>query len=174
MEGFRGEPPSPLIAQFWAPGWNSNQALNKYQDEVGGPLRDEWPGIRLIEADTTADAAWFTAIPEAFHPTSRQWLLLPMAEVFGSEPFSRRSPAVAERMPAPYLALSSSDATKLGATEGSTVELTLQGVLHHLVIRVASVLPPGTAGLFVPTLPASALPARVDLHQAARLARRAA
>ncbi|MFT8139943.1 hypothetical protein ACMYM0_23555, partial [Salmonella enterica subsp. enterica serovar Enteritidis] len=34
----------------WAPGWNSPQAWNKFQAEVGGKLRFGDPGVRLIEA----------------------------------------------------------------------------------------------------------------------------
>ena len=49
MEGYQGQPPAPLIPRFWAPGWNSVQALNKFQEEVGGPLRGGDPGRRLIE-----------------------------------------------------------------------------------------------------------------------------
>ncbi len=37
MEGYQKQPPSSLIPRFWAPGWNSVQALNKFQEEVGGP-----------------------------------------------------------------------------------------------------------------------------------------
>jgi NADH-quinone oxidoreductase subunit G len=48
MEGFQGEPPSALIPRFWAPGWNSIQSLNKFQDEVAGPLRGGNPGKRVI------------------------------------------------------------------------------------------------------------------------------
>ena len=50
MEGYprRSRPPR-LIPRFWAPGWNSVQAVNKFQDEVGGPLRGGDPGRRLIE-----------------------------------------------------------------------------------------------------------------------------
>ena len=44
MEGFQGQPPSPLITQFWSPGWNSNQSLNKFQEEIAGPLRGGDPG----------------------------------------------------------------------------------------------------------------------------------
>ena len=48
MEGFPDQPPSPLIPRFWAPGWNSEAAVNKYQEEVGGPLRGGNPGRPLI------------------------------------------------------------------------------------------------------------------------------
>ena len=49
MEGYEGQPPAPLIPRYWSPGWNSGQALNKYQEEIGGELKDGDTGIRLIE-----------------------------------------------------------------------------------------------------------------------------
>jgi len=60
MEGI-GEPvPPALIPRIWAPGWNSVQALNKFQEEVAGPLRGDDPGRRLfaeaapLEAEASA------------------------------------------------------------------------------------------------------------------------
>jgi NADH-quinone oxidoreductase subunit G len=49
MEGYRDEPPAALVPRYYAPRWNSVQALNKFQQEVGGPLRGGDPGVRLIE-----------------------------------------------------------------------------------------------------------------------------
>jgi NADH-quinone oxidoreductase subunit G len=52
MEGYEGQPPAPLISRYWSPGWNSVQALNKFQQEVGGPLRGGDAGVRLITTIT--------------------------------------------------------------------------------------------------------------------------
>ncbi|HEX9385337.1 MAG TPA: NADH-quinone oxidoreductase subunit NuoG, partial [Anaerolineales bacterium] len=49
MEGYKGQPPPSLTPRYWSPGWNSEQALNKFQAEVGGPLIGGSPGRRLIE-----------------------------------------------------------------------------------------------------------------------------
>ena len=49
MEGSERQPPAALIPRFWAPHWNSIQALNKFQEEVAGPLRGGNAGKRLIE-----------------------------------------------------------------------------------------------------------------------------
>lgn len=49
MEGTPLQPPSALIPRFWAPGWNSIQALNKFQQEIAGALIGGNPGRRLIE-----------------------------------------------------------------------------------------------------------------------------
>jgi NADH-quinone oxidoreductase subunit G len=175
MEGYRSGPmPSPLVPQFWEPGWNSNQALNKYQQEVGGPLRDEWPGVRLIEPVGSANPVWFDSVPQPFKSTSNQWLLLPLMHVFGSEELSRRAHSIEERMPAPYLLLHPSDAAKLRLQEGRTIGLTVHKTVHEVVIHCDPIMTIGTAGLFLPLLHDAALPAWIDLRKAINSERRAA
>ncbi|MBV8436339.1 MAG: NADH-quinone oxidoreductase subunit NuoG, partial [Silvibacterium sp.] len=49
MESGIGTAPPSLIPFFWAPGWNSIQAVNKFQSEVGGSLRGGDPGVRLVK-----------------------------------------------------------------------------------------------------------------------------
>ena len=50
MEGYPLPPDSSaLIGRYWAPGWNSNQAINKFQIEAGGALRGGPVGCRLIQ-----------------------------------------------------------------------------------------------------------------------------
>ncbi len=44
MEGFKNRPPAALIDHYWSPGWNSVQSLNKFQQEVNGPLTGGDPG----------------------------------------------------------------------------------------------------------------------------------
>jgi NADH-quinone oxidoreductase subunit G len=172
MEGYRGPLPSPLISQFWAPGWNSMQAVNTYQDEVGGPLRDEMPGIRLLEPVATKAPSWFTTIPRAFQPTSHQWLLLPLSSVFGSDELSNRSPAIAERIAQPFLSLHPSDGARLSLEDHSTIDLMLQGTTCRVVVHLDPSTPVGTAGLsLVPETFVVRMPAWVDLFEAIPAAR---
>lgn len=169
MEGYRGPLPSPLISQFWAPGWNSIQAVNTYQDEVGGPLRDEMPGVRLIEPVATKAPCWFTAIPRAFQPTSHQWLLLPQSAVFGSDELSSRSPAITERISQPFLSLHPSDGARLSLEDRSTIDLVLQGTTYRLAVHLEPSTPVGTAGLpLVPEVSGVRVPVWVDLFEAIR------
>ena len=78
MEGYQGEPPPPLIPRFWAPGWNSVQAVNKFQSEVGGPLRGGDPGRRLIEPGAASRTpATSRDVPPAFAPREGEWLVVP-------------------------------------------------------------------------------------------------
>ncbi|MBX3307275.1 MAG: NADH-quinone oxidoreductase subunit NuoG [Nitrospira sp.] len=173
MEGYRGPLPSPLISQFWAPGWNSIQAVNTYQDEVGGPLRDEMPGVRLIEPVATKTPAWFTSIPRAFQPADRQWLLLPLSAVFGSDELSNRSPAIAERIVRPFLSVHPSDGARVGLDDHSTIDLAWQGTTYSLAVHFESSTPVGTVGLsLVPEVCGVSLPAWIDLFEAIKSERK--
>ena len=167
MEGYRGPLPSPLISQFWAPGWNSIQAVNTYQDVVGGPLRDEMPGIRLLEPVATKAPSWFTAIPGAFQPAAHQWLLCSQSAVFGSDELSNRSPAIVERIAQPFLSLHPSDGARLRFEDHGMIDLTLQGTTYRLAVRLEPSTPVGTAGLsLVPQVSGVRMPAWVDLFEA--------
>jgi NADH-quinone oxidoreductase subunit G len=95
MEGYEGQPPAPLIPRYWSPGWNSVQALNKFQQEVGGPLKSGDPGKRLIEPKQDARPKYFSNIPP--HSNLKPGdASLPGYSIFGSEELSTYAPAVAE------------------------------------------------------------------------------
>ena len=167
MEGYRGPVPSPLISQFWAPGWNSIQAVNAFQDEIGGPLRDEMPGVRLIEPVATKAPAWFTAIPPPFQPRSDQWLVLARRAVFGSDELSNQSPVIVERMAQPFLSLHPSDGARLSLDDHSMIDLTLEGTTYRLAVHLEPFTPIGTAGLFLgPEVSMGHVPVWIDLFTA--------
>ncbi|HEY3377929.1 MAG TPA: NADH-quinone oxidoreductase subunit NuoG [Armatimonadota bacterium] len=145
MEGFQGQPPAPLIPRFWAPGWNSVQSVNKFQQEVGGPLRGGDPGLRLIAPASSAPSSYFSAVPQAFATRVGEWLLLPAYHLFGSEPLSLCTPGVAQRAPKPYIAVSAQDADRAGWREGQLMEVTLYAQRLHLGLRIHQALPAGVA-----------------------------
>ena len=147
MEGFHGQPPSALIPRFWAPGWNSIQALNKFQSEVGGELEGGDPGRRLIEPEETQTPPYFRHVPASFQARREEWLAVPMYHIFGSDELSIQSPGVAELSPLPQLALHPDDARTLALSEGDAVELPLGGVVRRLTVSLAPELPEGVAGL---------------------------
>jgi NADH-quinone oxidoreductase subunit G len=47
MEGSAGRTPPDLLPRYLAPGWHSPQALNRFQEEIGGPLVGGEPGVLL-------------------------------------------------------------------------------------------------------------------------------
>jgi NADH-quinone oxidoreductase subunit G len=127
MEGFEGKPFGNLIPRYWEPGWNSVQALNKYQSEVAGPLLGGDPGVRLFEPPAEARGAYYAQPPAPFQPVDGEWLLVPLYHIYGSEELSSLSPPVAELVPGPYLAVSPSDAGLLGLAAGLPARETFHG-----------------------------------------------
>ncbi|WP_097461067.1 NADH-quinone oxidoreductase subunit NuoG [Mangrovitalea sediminis] len=148
MEGYSGtNEPSSLVPFAWSPGWNSPQAWNKFQDEVGGHLKAGDPGVRLIEPAQSSDGRYFSEIPDAFSVRDGQWRILPLHHIFGSEELSSRAAPLESRIPDPYLALAPADAERLGVTEGAEVTLTLDGKTSSLAIKLSETLPSGTVGI---------------------------
>ena len=138
MEGNPDQPPSALLPFFWSPGWNSIQAVNKFQAEIGGPLRQGDPGARIIERDGT-DFRFFEQLPPAFEIRTDEWLVVPLYHIFGSEELSHAAPAIAELSPEPYVALNPEDASGFGK------EVELFG--RRLPVKIATDLPKGLAGV---------------------------
>ncbi len=147
MEGYEGDPPAALLARVWAPGWNSVQAISKFQQEVGGPLRGGPAGTRLIGPKPDAAPVAGGAIPAAFQPRDDEWLVVPVHLIYGSEELSARAPGVAELVPSPFVAVSPSDAERLGIGDGDEVEVVVGGATESRAARLVPELPPGTLGL---------------------------
>jgi len=142
MEGYGGpDEPGPLIPFAWSPGWNSPQAWNKFQDEVGGHLRAGDPGVRLIEASATAGYAPATTAQ------TEGLVVAPLYHLFGSEELSARAPVAAGNVPAPYVALHPADAARLGLVAGATVCVTVGSVHFEAPLAVRDELAPGAIGI---------------------------
>ncbi len=174
MEGYGGRPPPSITPFTWAPGWNSVQSLNKFQEEVGGPLRGGDPGLRLIEPArsdltqgdlTQGDLPYFEQAVEGFEAGGKEILFVPLHHIFGSEELSTLSPAIAERAPGPYVALSPEDAGRLKVKEGDEVETEIAGISGRtlrLPVRLRPGAPKGIAGIpaGIPGLEGMDLPIR--------------
>jgi NADH-quinone oxidoreductase subunit G len=147
MEGTPDQPPSPLIPFFWSPGWNSIQSVNKFQEEVAGPLRGGDPGVRLVEPPAEAKGGYYGSVPAAFQPRADQWLVVPRHHIFGSEELSRLAPGIAELAAKPYVALNPEDAGRLSVSPGTLVEVKLNGRALRLPVQLEPSLPSGIAAL---------------------------
>lgn len=55
MEGGKAQQ-SPAMPFTWAPGWNSNQSISKFQQQVGGPLAGPRQGVQVFDPKSDIDA----------------------------------------------------------------------------------------------------------------------
>ncbi|HSC83311.1 MAG TPA: NADH-quinone oxidoreductase subunit NuoG [Pseudomonas sp.] len=146
MEGYSGSKEDRQQIPFaWSPGWNSPQAWNKFQDEVGGHLRAGDPGVRLIEAKGVS-LPWF-AVNAAFNPAQGTLQAVPLHHLFGSEETSSRAAPVQERIPQPYVALAKAEADRLGVNDGALLSLSVNGQALRLPLQIHEDMAIGLVGL---------------------------
>lgn len=147
MEGYSGTQEDRQMVPFaWSPGWNSPQAWNKFQDEVGGHLRAGDPGVRLFKVSAEA-RRWQNDIPAASRTTDDGLNVVPLHHLFGSEENTARAKPIQERAPEPYVALGDAAATRLGVAEGDTLAFEVNGQNLSLPVKIDHSLAAGLAGL---------------------------
>ena len=171
MEGYSGSvEPRQQVPFAWSPGWNSPQAWNKFQDEVGGHLRAGDPGVRLIESSGD-NLSWFANVPRAFAPAQGTWQVVPFYHLFGSEENSSKAAPVQERIPHAYVALAKSEADRLGVNDGALLSLNVAGQTLRLPLRINEELGAGLVALpaGLPGIPPALFGKTVDgLQEAAQ------
>ena len=146
MEGYAGSAEDRQQIPFaWSPGWNSPQAWNKFQDEVGGHLRAGDPGVRLLDGER-ADLNWFS-VPAACSAQPGNWQVVPYFHLFGSDETSARAKPIQQRIPEAYVVLAEEDAAKLGVNPGAMLGLTVGGVTLRLPLQTSAALSSGLIGL---------------------------
>ena len=146
MEGYSGSAePRQQIPFAWSPGWNSPQAWNKFQDEVGGHLRAGDPGVRLFDAP--ADRLEWFAVPAARSLAAGRWQVVALHHLFGSDETSANAAPVRERIQSAYAALGSEDAARLQLKDGALLSLKVAGRELRLPLRVDEELAAGLLGL---------------------------
>ncbi|MFV2090634.1 MAG: hypothetical protein ACC642_08260, partial [Pseudomonadales bacterium] len=148
MEGQFQDQSSALLPFVWAPGWNSNQSLFKFQQEVGGELVGGDPGIRLFNGDRSgAYPARSGSGSEGAGGNGSSFRLLPAASIFGSDELSHRSPPVAERSAPAFMVFNPDDAARLELAEGAGVSC---GALDaSFVVRLDPAIKSGHAAVSV-------------------------
>lgn len=141
MEGVPPLTDATVFSSPWAPGWNSNQALFKFQDHTGGGLKSSH-GERLLNTGNTF--AWYPAANEK--SSGDGFSVFPLYHLFGSEELTAYSDAIQAKATSAYIALHPSDAQKLGLAASDGVQLQHNGALPFML---RDSIKPGTVGVSV-------------------------
>jgi NADH-quinone oxidoreductase subunit G len=75
------------------------------------------------------------------------WRVVPLHHIFGDDELSALAPAIAERTPAPYVALHPEDAAALGLAQADPARVELGAATLDLAVRLRPALARGTVGL---------------------------
>ncbi len=149
MEGIPARSDATLLAASWAPQWNSNQSISKFQDEINGPLRQGHGGTLLL-GKSSATGGYDSPPANA---GGKGLELLPALQIFGSEELSSRSEAIQKRMTGAYVALAPAEARRLGLKHGQGARLRgvddVDGPAATALVCVRTEMCPGAAALHV-------------------------
>lgn len=143
MEGVPALKDSTVFNTPWAPGWNSNQALFKFETAVGGPLKQATVGEHLIVANASSKS-WYAA--DVQQVSGAGYRVVPLYHLFGSEELTARSEAIQAKATSAYVALNPADAEKLGLGVTDGVQVQHNGSVP--VLLRDSILP-GSVGISV-------------------------
>ncbi|MGP5296064.1 NADH-quinone oxidoreductase subunit NuoG [Psychrobacter faecalis] len=167
MEGYSGkQTPSSMIPFASAAGWNSPQAWNKYQDKVGGSLRNGDPGVRLFDRLERLATRQYVA-PEATSATTTdmqqgQAKLVPVYNLYASSMMASRSTVVAEQLPLATWRVGIDDAKAWGLAAGDYLAIEIDKQQITLPVEFVDYLaegcigyPVGQVSIIHPSMPAS-------------------
>jgi NADH-quinone oxidoreductase subunit G len=160
MEGSHTNPPASLTPFYWAPGWNSVQAENKYLEEPNGKMKGGDSGIHLIEPNGNPVKSYFKADAETIEIQNGEWLIVPVYQIFGSEELSSAAATLAQRIPEPFVYLNPEDAWRLEVKENDIVQLEVAKTVLKIKVKLEESIGQGIAGLTVglPGMPFMDLP----------------
>ena len=167
MEGYSGkQTPSSMIPFANAAGWNSPQAWNKYQDKVGGSLKNGDPGVRLFDQLERLATRQYVA-PEAMSATTTdmqqgQAKLVPIYNIYASSMMASRSPIVAEQLPIAAWHIGMDDAKDWNIAAGDYLAIEIDKQQITLPVQLVGYLaegcigyPVGQVSIIHPSMPAS-------------------
>ncbi len=153
MEGFHGTPPAPLTPFFWSPGWNSVQAVNKYQIEIGGDLRREIPQLCIFinkETGIPGGEYYKMDLSEDKRQSNKpkgEWKVLPLYHIFGSDELSVVEGGIKELVPQPYIAINPELAKKMGWDESTLIRPVGDGNSKGIQLRFLDGIPDDCVGI---------------------------
>ncbi|MES2605532.1 MAG: hypothetical protein V4603_11385, partial [Pseudomonadota bacterium] len=143
MEGVPPTKDATIFSSPWAPGWNSNQSVFKFQKTAGGELTQGGNGELLLDAFTGTKTFYPATTAKA---AINGFAMFPIYHLFGSEELTARSEAIQAKATAAYVALNPVDIAKLGLGASDGVQVQHNGSVPYLAR--ASVAP-GTVGITV-------------------------
>ncbi len=169
MEGIPASKDATVLGASWAPGWNSNQSISKFQDEINGKLKQEHCGELLLK-DKQASGDFFNVTADQ-SDANNGLEVLPAYQIFGSDELSAHAPAIRERMTDAYLSLSPQDAEQLGLKHGQGAGIA--GTDYVAIVCIREKIQPGTVAVYCGTeINPHDLPERIVLNANADIAER--
>lgn len=130
MEG--GNVNNTSIMPFtWAPGWNSNQSISKYQQQVGGPLINTAPIVNIFDPNAddepTLKQEPVSAKSELENNAENTLTIYPAKHIFGNDFLGLKGCEFKLIAPIPYLQVTSLTAQQYNLVDCQYIEINVEG-----------------------------------------------
>lgn len=142
MEGLPLQKDASLLSAAWAPAWNSNQAISKFQDEINGELKQGCKGVHLLQRSLQPQGA---VTIRANGDDSAVYFI---DHIFGGEELSAASPAIAARSVGAYLCVGEADAKRLGLQQHGRAQVSSGGHTAELPVLIRRRIAPDAIGIY--------------------------
>ena len=175
MEGSPIDRPAALNPLVWTPGWNSNEAINKFQEEINGPLKGGDPGLLLFPQDAGTDIELNGSAADDAAPESddNKILAVAHARLFDGEALSTRAASLRQRAPRSCVRIHPDTAKRMSLPNQALVDVSLDA--SHWSLPLVFDDHAATGVLILPAqadakISARALPANVTVKVAEKTA----
>lgn len=143
MEGVMFQKDSSLMASAWAPAWNSNQAISKFQEEINGELKQGEKGVQLItrELSETSYVPVDCAAP-------KQLVSYKIAHLFGGDEITAFAPAIQARSVGPYACIGEDTAKAFGIRQHGMINVVGQTMSVQMPVLIRKHVAANCIGLY--------------------------
>lgn len=148
MEGYN-QPHSSVrhIPFAWFPGWNSPQAWNKFQKNIGQSLLSGNSGVHLFKKNNSTNVNISKKIISHSVIRDKYWYIIPYYHLYGNEELTQYSALIKENIPVAYALVSVQDAIKLNLKEDSIIEFHCLNKNYRVTIQLSKHLTKYQIGL---------------------------
>ncbi|OGT74258.1 MAG: hypothetical protein A3H44_05920 [Gammaproteobacteria bacterium RIFCSPLOWO2_02_FULL_57_10] len=141
MEGLPLQKDASLLSAAWAPAWNSNQAISKFQDEINGELKQGCKGAHLLQRSLPPQSP----VSVSTNNTSNVYFI---DHIFGGDELSAMAPAIAARSVGAYLCVGEAEAKRLGLQQHGRAQISSGSYSAELPVLIRQRIAPGAIGIY--------------------------
>jgi NADH-quinone oxidoreductase subunit G len=107
------------------------------------------PGIRIFEQAEWIKHIYFDQTNQITELRKDEWLIVPVAQIFGSEELSSISPSIVQRTSETFVLMNQDDADIINADNGDYVQLETGTFKLKAKVKITKSIRKGLAGLSV-------------------------
>lgn len=155
MEGIQSTEDTSLQANIWSPGWNSNQAIHKFQNSINAS-RNEISTGKFLQRSVSNLSDWSFdkdnninlehEREDKLNEPVKKFYLHPLYRMFGSGELSAKASAIESIITMSFIQMNPYDAQTLGLNADDELEISINKSAYRVRLTVSPFMPKGNVG----------------------------